>query len=55
MALARGAYDAWAEMEEESGIQVLHKCGGLDLAKKNTVEEERLNLYGASMDAEGIE
>lgn len=55
VALARGAYDAWAEMEEESGIQVLHKCGGLDLAKKNTVEEERLNLYGASMDAEGIE
>lgn len=55
VALARGAYEAWHEVEEESGIQLVYKAGGLDIAEKGTEGEVRMKAYQESMDKAGIE
>ncbi|KAJ8041173.1 Peroxisomal sarcosine oxidase [Holothuria leucospilota] len=55
VALARGAYEAWHEVEEESGIQLVYKAGGLDIAEIGTEGEVRMNAYQESMDKAGIE
>ncbi|PIK39139.1 putative sarcosine oxidase isoform X5, partial [Apostichopus japonicus] len=55
VALAKGAYDAWSEVEEDSGIQVVYKCGGLNVALKNTRAEGRLKTYADAMDINGTE
>ena len=50
--LARHAYRAWAELEKDSGEQVVLKTGGLDLAPR--VSAIPLSGYSASMDAAGV-
>ncbi|MEZ0110536.1 monomeric sarcosine oxidase [Catenulispora sp. EB89] len=53
--LTQAAYDAWAEVEEESGVRLVHKTGGLDLAVSGTeAAEVELRNYRAAMDVSGV-
>jgi sarcosine oxidase len=53
-ALTPHTYEAWSEVEEESGTQLVVKSGGLDL---EPVEDEPkyINQYAGAMRAAGIE
>jgi sarcosine oxidase len=50
--LAKHAYRAWAELEKDSGEQVVVKTGGLDFAPR--VSAIPLGDYSGSMDAAGV-
>jgi sarcosine oxidase len=50
--LARSAYSAWAELERESGRQVVLKTGGLDLAPAGATIG--LGAYDESLTAAGV-
>ncbi len=50
--LAKYAYRAWAELERDSGEQVVLKTGGLDFAPR--VSAIPLSDYSGSMDAAGV-
>ncbi|HEY8447412.1 MAG TPA: N-methyl-L-tryptophan oxidase [Thermomicrobiales bacterium] len=50
-ALTPHTYTAWAEVEEESGVQLVVKCGGLDLAPGDS---DALQPYADSMRAANI-
>lgn len=52
--LTPAAYDAWHEIEARSGLQVLLKTGGLDLATSDEASVRELEGYRAAMDAVGI-
>lgn len=47
-------YTAWATLEDESGVQVVHKTGSVELAVKHSPHLRELNLYADAMDAAGI-
>ena len=53
-ALTRAAYDAWAEIEGETGLQLVFKTGGLDLAVAGTAGEADLGNYRGSLAPFGI-
>lgn len=48
-ALTPAAYAAWDEVEEATGLQLVFKVGGLDLAVAGTPGEQELNRYEASL------
>jgi sarcosine oxidase len=50
--LAKHAYTAWAEVERESGDQLVLKTGGLDFAPRESAIP--LTNYSGSMDAAGV-
>jgi sarcosine oxidase len=50
--LARRAYATWAEIEAASGVQVVTRTGGLDVAPREA--SIPLTDYTSSMDAEGV-
>jgi len=50
--LARRAYETWAVVEREAGVQIITRTGGLDVAPR--VAKIPLSDYTASMDAEGV-
>ena len=50
--LAKHAYAAWAELEKDSGEQVVLKTGGLDFAPRESAIP--LTNYSGSMDAAGV-
>jgi sarcosine oxidase len=50
--LAKHAYRAWAEVERESGEQLVLRTGGLDLGPQ--VSAIPLSTYSQSMDAAGV-
>ena len=50
--LAKHAYKAWAEVERESGEQLVLRTGGLDFAPRESAIP--LTNYSASMDAAGV-
>jgi sarcosine oxidase len=50
--LAKRAYATWAELEAESGVQVVTRTGGLDVAPRDATIP--LTDYMASMRAEGV-
>jgi sarcosine oxidase len=50
--LAKHAYRAWAEVERESGEQLVLRTGGLDLGPQ--VSAIPLSTYSESMDAAGV-
>ena len=50
-ALTPHTYTAWAEVEEASGVQLVVKTGGLDIAPASCDAADR---YGAAMTAAGI-
>jgi sarcosine oxidase len=54
--LTARAYDAWAEVERESGAQVVVRTGGLDVgpAHPGQGSEVDIEVYAAAMTAEGI-
>jgi sarcosine oxidase len=51
-ALTPHTYEAWAQVEDESGVQIVTKCGGVDLAPEGA--EEVLDQYAEAMSARGI-
>jgi sarcosine oxidase len=53
-ALTQAAYDAWAEIEGETGLQLVLKTGGLDLAVAGTGGEAELGNYRRSLAPFGI-
>ena len=52
--LARGTYEAWGEAEKESGIQLVYKTGGLDIAKKSEPGIDVLEKYAEAMDSQNV-
>jgi monomeric sarcosine oxidase len=49
-ALTQAAYDNWAQLEDETGLQLVLKTGGLDLAVANTPGEAELAAYRDSLE-----
>ncbi|HUG16968.1 MAG TPA: N-methyl-L-tryptophan oxidase [Thermomicrobiales bacterium] len=50
-ALTPHTYTAWQEVEDESGVQLVYRTGGLDIAPEGTTA---LDAYASSMRAAGI-
>lgn len=53
-ALTPHTYDAWREAEQESGVQLVFKTGGLDLGAPGDESENVISSYAESMRAAGI-
>jgi sarcosine oxidase len=53
-ALTRHTYAAWHEIEEESGVQLVFKTGGLDLELVHGAQPQYINHYAESMRAADI-
>jgi monomeric sarcosine oxidase len=53
-ALTQAAYDAWAEVAGETGLELVVKTGGLDLAVAGTAGEAELANYRRSLVPFGI-
>lgn len=53
-ALTPAAYDTWAELEEETGLQLVVRTGGLDFATLGTPGIDELENYRGSLRAAGI-
>jgi sarcosine oxidase len=53
-ALTPAAYEAWDELEEETGLQLVLRTGGLDLATLGTPGLGELENYRASLRAAGL-
>jgi monomeric sarcosine oxidase len=53
-ALTQAAYDTWAEIEAETGLRLIVKTGGLDLAVAGTAGEAELANYRRSLAPFGI-
>lgn len=47
-------YTAWAALEAESGVQVVHKTGSVELARADGPHTRELAIYAGAMDAAGI-
>jgi sarcosine oxidase len=54
-ALTPSAYATWAELEEETGLQLVVKTGGLDLARLGTAGVQEIDNYRNSLRAAGID
>ncbi|MGI8975634.1 MAG: N-methyl-L-tryptophan oxidase [Thermomicrobiales bacterium] len=54
IALTDAAYQTWQEVEEESGVQIVVKCGGLDLEVIGTTGVKDLSHCAAAMTANDI-
>ena len=54
--LARRAYETWAELERESGTQVVFRTGGLDVGPREPAAGAAIDIgeYERAMDAEGV-
>jgi sarcosine oxidase len=53
-ALAGPTYELWAEVEAESGVQLVVKCGGLDLELLGTTGPKDLSHCAEAMTAQGV-
>jgi monomeric sarcosine oxidase len=53
-ALTPAAYDTWAELEGETGLQLVVRTGGLDFATLGTPGIDELENYRGSLRARGI-
>src|SRR5215210_6678966 len=49
-ALTRAAYAAWREVEEASGVPLVHTTGMVNIARRGSEGAEILDLYTAAMD-----
>jgi sarcosine oxidase len=47
-------YTAWATLEDESGVQVVHKTGSVELALNRSPHLRELDIYAGAMDAAHI-
>lgn len=52
--LTRHTFEAWHTIEEESGVQVVVKTGGLDFERVGDGGQRYINQYAAAMDAAAI-
>ena len=54
--LTARAYESWAEVERESGLQVVFRTGGLDVGPRVTREGVAIDIgeYAQAMTAEGV-
>lgn len=53
-ALTPHTYAAWGEVEQESGVQLVYKTGGLDLGPSDDAAMERILSYARAMTEAGI-
>jgi monomeric sarcosine oxidase len=53
-ALTRDAYDAWRTIEAQSGVQLVHTTGMVNVARTGTEGADILDAYVAAMDLHGI-
>nr|XP_054748147.1 monomeric sarcosine oxidase-like [Lytechinus pictus] len=53
--LARGTYEAWGEAEMDSGVQLVYKTGGLDIAKKGHPGYAILEKFASSMKEQNVD
>jgi monomeric sarcosine oxidase len=53
-ALTRASYDAWAVVEREAGVRLVHRTGMVNLARSGTEGAGILRNYEQAMDAYGI-
>eukprot|EP00057_Strongylocentrotus_purpuratus_P019943 XP_011674417.1 PREDICTED: peroxisomal sarcosine oxidase [Strongylocentrotus purpuratus] len=53
--LARGTYEAWGEAERESGVQLVYKTGGLDIAKKGTPGHAVVEIFARAMTEQNVD
>jgi sarcosine oxidase len=53
-ALTPAAFQTWGELEEETGLQLVVRTGGLDLATLGTPAIDELDNYRGSLRAAGI-
>jgi sarcosine oxidase len=53
-ALTTVNYETWARIEEETGLQLVVKTGGLDLAETGTPGADELDHYRSALAASGI-
>jgi len=53
-ALTQASYDNWAELEDETGLQLVLRTGGLDLAVLGGPGEQEIATYRRAMDAFSI-
>jgi monomeric sarcosine oxidase len=49
--LTHSAYDHWSILEEETGLPLVTKTGGLDLAHRGTPGEAEMNVYKTTADS----
>ncbi len=54
-ALTPSAYARWAELEDETGLQLVVKTGGLDLARQGTDGVHEIENYRSSLRVAGID
>ncbi len=54
-ALTPSAYATWAELEDETGLQLVVRTGGLDLARQGTDGVHEIDNYRNSLRAAGID
>lgn len=52
--LTRAMYQTWDEIEAESGLQLVLRTGGLDLAPEGSVGASEVNGYKAALSAVGL-
>jgi monomeric sarcosine oxidase len=52
--LTGGAYEAWREVEAESGVPLVRTTGMVNIARRGSEGAEILDLYGRAMDEFGI-
>ncbi|XP_077982827.1 monomeric sarcosine oxidase-like [Glandiceps talaboti] len=52
--MVRDTFTAFEEVERESGLQLVYKCGGLELAAANTPQADMLDRFGEAMDKYNI-
>ncbi|XP_071785430.1 monomeric sarcosine oxidase-like [Asterias amurensis] len=53
--LATGAYSCWREVEQDSGLQLVHTTGGINFSRKGGIGETIVNRYAESMKKCGIQ
>lgn len=53
--LTHAAYDHWSGLERETGLPLVLKTGGLDLAPSGTFGEREMNNYKSALDAANIQ
>ncbi len=44
-------FAAWAVLEAETGVQVVHKTGSVELARRDGPHHQEIEIYAAAMDA----
>jgi len=53
-ALTRSAYEAWREVEAESGVRLVHTTGMVNIARRGSEGADILNAYTLAMDTQEI-